>query len=145
MRSIAAVVVAAGLLVGCSSGTKPSDSQQHQSTEPEATGVAADCLPMVRYDRRAYYAVGYTSKAAKKVGTAVKSECDDTSRDARGVYFPDKAPGVTAYALRHAPPSVAVAISEGPTYGVYISTDIGIAKAERMLLHKLNGRFDPIN
>ena len=145
MRQLVIAAITAGMLFGCSRGTEPSAPEQDRPTTAKAANAAAECLPMLRYGGARYGAIGYTSKAFKKVGTAQTSRCDDTSRDARGVYFPDNGPSVAAFSLRHAPPAVAVAIREpkAGTHGVYISARISVAKAERMLIHRLGGRFDP--
>lgn len=138
---ILALTLPLAALAGCHAAGENDDPSRNE------VGVravaAADCLPRIRYAGKVYNATGYTSIAAKPAGRADLANCADVGKHARGSYFPDHARTTRAYVFEEVPRGTAMAIRAGGAYDVYISADIPTSRAERILLTKLDGGFDP--
>ncbi|MGH3357198.1 MAG: DUF6281 family protein, partial [Nocardioidaceae bacterium] len=142
MRCTIVLSSAAVLLTACGGGNNDSDPDQRPAehdpqNQPQST---ADCLPAIKHHGKVYGLIGYTSDVATKTGTAQKSRCADVGKNARGSYFPDNAPSVTAYSFKQVAPATAVAIPENRdrTYDVYMPDSIPPKKAQHILIHKLD-------
>ena len=125
LGAVAAVV--ALLAAGCSDG-------QGSDDDPDgATGGAAECQPMVRFEGTIYLNAAYSSEQVTQVGMADNANCDDNGEDARGAFFPPNPRQVEGSAFEGIPTSDVIGVRQGDLLGVFVSENVTDHRAEHLV------------